>query len=524
MRSVQIRQTILLIVLTLVYLTFELGFNARLLDVVGGGSTDDVHNIENYGRTLSGIAAALVVFQLMLRRRARNEGQPGWKKIAFWCGFTVVAVFIGIKVLVDGLVFTRDAEFGRMAMNTTLLQRALLDGRVTLTGLSDDPAVFSKPEGKAFLALFPFMAVSVNNLEERIRSEKEMLVRQSVAKQIGAQNYLKSYQEAIAQTHKKWLQYARIPTSSDQGLRQEQDKAWNEYRNSLARHRWTPQSVPENQRGKVVSNVRRKVPVPPNWDPSDEATFRDAVEQKYRSKMASTARSVTVQGDVIPPGLSFAAFVARPGLQRELRNVLKLPASATVAASYASQADFLRLFDQAVALEAGKRLERFSAAARELAPGGRYHRDAEDATRAAIVPPVALFFSLLGAIGHFSKLLYLIATLVLLLGSTSEVLSRRRASIATGVLLCALGSVWVSLSMTDNSITRSELFGRMIGWMKYGAGAGAGAGQSQAGVGSLLLSNVIHVVAVGQGYGYPLNEAIRVDVLQGLKYGYEPTK
>lgn len=521
MRSVQIKQTILLIVLTLVYLTFELGFNARLLDVVGGGSTEDVHNIENFGRTLSGIAAALVVFQLMLRRRTRNGGStPSWKKIAFWCVFTIVAVFMGIKVFVDGLVATRDAEFGRMAMNTTLLQRALLDGRVTLTGLSDDPAVFSKPEGKAFLALFPFMAVSVNNLEARIKSEKEMLVRQAVAKQIGAQNYLKSYQDAIAQTHKKWLQYARIPTASDQGLRQEQDKAWNEYRRSLSRHGWTPQSVPANRRSAVVNKVRRQAPVPPNWDPSDESTFRDAVEQKYRSKMASTARSVTVSGDVIPPGLSFAAFVARPGLQRELRNGLKLPPSAVVAQSYASQAEFLRLFDQAVALEASKRLERFSANARDLAPGGRFYADAEDATRAAIVPPVALFFSLLGAIGHFSKLLYLIATLVLLLGTRSEVLSRRSAWIATGVLVCAVSTLWLGLSFTDNSITRSDLFGRMLGWMKNGPDAT----RQEAGIGSLALSNVIHVVAVGQGYGYPLNEHIRLNVLQGLTYGYEPTK
>jgi len=29
-------------------------------------------------------------------------------------------------------------------------------------------------------------------------------------------------------------------------------------------------------------------------------------------------------------------------------------------------------------------------------------------------------------------------------------------------------------------------------------------------------------VAVGQGYSYPVNEAIRINVLQGIEYGYHP--
>lgn len=75
LRSLQIRQTLILIVLTIIYLCFELGFNARLLDVVGGNvKPEDVEGVEFYGRSLSGIAAALVVLQLMWRRRLKNNG------------------------------------------------------------------------------------------------------------------------------------------------------------------------------------------------------------------------------------------------------------------------------------------------------------------------------------------------------------------------------------------------------------------------------------------------------------------
>ncbi|MFL9923695.1 hypothetical protein PQR62_05455 [Herbaspirillum lusitanum] len=517
-----IKQILLLIAITFVYLTFELGFNARLLDVVGSGNVDDVHNIEIFGRTLSGIAVALFVFGRMMDRRIRSDygNVPSLRRIALFCVITIAAVFFFIKALVDGLVVSRDTEFRRMAMNTTLLQSALIDGRVTLTGLSDDEKIFARPEGKAFLALFPLMAVSVNNLEERIKNEKEILMRQAVAKQIGAAQYYKNYTEAIRETHKKWLQYARIPTSSDQGLRQEQDKAWSEYQRSLSRHRWTPDSVPANRRATVVNNVRRKVPVPPNWDPADEATFREAVEQKYRRAMASSARSVTVSGDVIPPGLPFPAFVARPGVQRELRNTLKLPPSATVATSYATSAEFMQLFDQAVALEARKRLERFTADERALSPGGIYYADAEKATRAAIVPPIALFFSLLGAITHFTKLLYLITKLVMLLVRSEAKLPWRVEWSAKGALAVVFLAVMLSLNVTENSITRSDLFGRMMGWMQHGPAQAQEGGS----IGKWALTRAVHIVAVGQGYGYPLNESIRMNVLQGLNYGYHPVR
>lgn len=59
MRQAQIRQILFLIVLTVIYLSFELGFNARLLDVVGSRATPhDIEELEFFGRTLSGIAAA----------------------------------------------------------------------------------------------------------------------------------------------------------------------------------------------------------------------------------------------------------------------------------------------------------------------------------------------------------------------------------------------------------------------------------------------------------------------------------
>lgn len=520
-RSVLLRQGLVLICLTLLYLTFELGFNARLLDVVGGDtSIDDVHRIEFYGRTLSGIAAALVVLQLMLTHRAKKgTGKPSYKFIATCFGVTVLVVYFTIKTLVDGIVFTRDAEFRRIAVNSVLLQRSLVQGRLKLDGLVEDDALFARPEGKAFLALFPFLAVSVDRLDEKTRTVKEALIRTAVRRSEPPGAYYKNYQDAMKTLGEKWRQYARIPTASDEGLRNQQDRAWNDYRNQLARRGWQPSTVPARARGAVVKHVRRSVPVPADWNPADEATFRAAVEQRYRQQMSASARSVKVGNDHIPPGLSYEAFVARPGVQQELRQTLKLPPQIRIATSYGSPAEFAPVYDAFVDGKVRQELVKYEASASDFANGGKYAQAGIDATRAAVVPAIALFFSLLGAIGHFSKLLYLLAkTLLLLRAPADGRLTRGAALIATGVLLATLCGVWVSLSYTDNAVTRSPLFTQMLQWAR-GANGADGASAS---TGRSMLTNIAHVVAVGQGYGYPINESIRTRVLQGLSYGYHP--
>ena len=532
LRSLQIRQTLILIVLTIVYLCFELGFNARLLDVVGGAvKPHDVEDVEFYGRSLSGIAAALVVLQLMWRRRLKNGGKdgsgPSWKKILLWCTFTAVLVFMVLKTFVTVLVNTRDAEFRRMAFSTTLMQRSLVGGSLQLKGLVDDPTLFSKPEGKAFLALFPMLAVSVGHLDERMGPAKEQLVRANVRRLAGgAGGYYKNYEDAIKEVNAKWKLYSGIIPNDDPGLQAKQQSSWDDYRQSLSRHGWQPTSVPARRRAAVVSNVRKKVPVPSNWHPADQLTFRMAVKQRYASEAAS--KGVTVKGDRIPPGLSFPAFVARPGIQAELRDGLKLPAGASVQAAYSSPAEFGILFEKFLDRQTAEKLVEYLASRQDFDGGGKYFEEGKEASRAAIVPPVALFFSLLGAIGHFSKLLYLVATVGLLVlaarrgeqaGEDGQ-LSRRSAWIATGVLAGAFLGTWGIFTLSDNNVTRSELFRQMLDWNRQ-----ADADSTRWKIaGKGLLANFTHVVAVGQGYSYPVNEAIRINILQGMEYGYHPEK
>jgi hypothetical protein len=102
------RKTLLIALFTTLYLCFELAFNARLLDVVGGVvDPTQLRNIERFGRGLSGIAVALVVLQLLLGRRERKgkgNGKPAGSVNVGCCTGAAVLVFVLIEAGVDQFV------------------------------------------------------------------------------------------------------------------------------------------------------------------------------------------------------------------------------------------------------------------------------------------------------------------------------------------------------------------------------------------------------------------------------------
>jgi hypothetical protein len=507
-------QTVFVALLTTLYLCFELAFNARLLDVVGGAaSSAQIHHIELFGRSLSGVAVALVVLQLLLARRHRNgTGSPRSLAMVFWCMVAGGLVFGSLQMLVDQLVQRSDPAFRRASLNIVLVQSALVKGGVELDGLDDDPGLFAQPAGKAFLALFPLMAVSVERLDEKIRDAKLELISRQVQQELGgAAGYYGRYVEAVKKTQDQWQSYQRAPTAKDMEAEvvRRQDKAWADYLQDLGQRGWTPSTVPGMARSAVLRKVRAKVPVPEQWALNDEAGFRDAVATQVRRRMGGSGGdgSIVVKGRRIPPGLGWTAFFAHASVQAELREVLKLPAGVTLQPAYSNGADFDRaVFAPLVRDTARRELVRYDAHADTFADGAVNAQLGLDSARAVIVPPIALFFSLLGAVGHLAKLSYLLLRLTVAAVPALRARLRRLWLLP----LAVMGLVWSGLSWADNPVTRSRLHAYINQQVLQGGGPGA-----------VPLVNALHVVAVGQGYAYPLNEWVRTRVLAGVTYGYQ---
>lgn len=177
-----------LAVLTAIYLVCELAFNARLLDVVGSAaSPDEITAIEKYGRTLSGVAVALVVLQVMMAIRARlGRGSPSNVAILIACALAGGLTYEGLHRLVDTVVKDSSPELRRTSLTLVLLQQALLDGRAEIAGLDEGRELLATAAGKAFLALLPAMALTVENLDQKLHAGKLQLLRVRISANVTA--------------------------------------------------------------------------------------------------------------------------------------------------------------------------------------------------------------------------------------------------------------------------------------------------------------------------------------------------
>lgn len=588
------RQTVFMLLLTAAYLVFELAFNARLLDVVGGGANpDQIHNIEYFGRSLSGIALALVMLQVLLtlknsgttrkskQDKVATESPAGGKLCSVlhpigvvlgcvFAGFTVFGlpffaastklaidmsaaaaalsgmailgfayrlwsrpnggamtnigislvclffagcVFFSLERLTDYLTDSSAASFRHASQNIVLVQKALVDGKVRIDGLSEDPEIFAKPEGKAFLALFPLMAVSVERLDEKIRSAKLDLIREQISDKLGGPQgvYIK-YREGVKSAAEQWKRYDAAGNGGGGGMDIEtrQRQAWDDYTRSLSKQGWTPYTVPEKYRGKVLRKVQAKVPVPNDWDLADESVFNEAVAKKVEAKSGSRGNGLNYKGKQIPFGLSWPEFFAHPAVQSEMRSRMGLPSQAVLLPGYPNGGEFERkVFEPMVDKQARKQLEMFDAPIDDFADDGKFEEEGRSMARAAIVPPLALFFSLLGALGHLGKFSYLFMKTAFW-----RILPKHKnlgCALLVGVVL-VIPAAGLVLRNMDNAVTQSRLYQYLQGQV--------GAGDS---LGGKVIVTGAHIVAVGQGKFYPFDEWLRVNVLSGFSFGYRQT-
>ena len=213
---------------------------------------------------------------------------------------------------------------------------------------------------------------------------------------------------------------------------------------------------------------------------------------------------------VLDRGLDFQAFFAHPAVQTEMRKSLSLPSTVILRSEYGSDDQKFRkeVYQPFLREAAAQELKAIDSPARTFADGEINSLRGHDAARAVIAPPLALLFSLLGAIGHISKLFYLFTKGVIRVTPRLQSIGQFAWVVPMSVLL----ALWGGLSLADNSVTTSRVYAFME---KQAQNAGGGQAISP------ILNNVMHIVAVGQGYGYPVNEYIRTNILQGIKFGWE---
>lgn len=523
--------------ITLTYLICELAFNSRLLDLVGSISTaEEVHNMERYGRTLTAIAAALLVLQFALVGIARLKkksislsAKASVGTVLCLCLLTGAVTWHAVEWFIERQVSNSTGEFRQMSLLAQLYQQSLIDGHQTLQGIPLDSQggqvqTWTSPSGKAFLAMLPILLSSVDRYHALLKSGAEQNLRDSIsAREGGVLGFYKNWLQAREAVHKQYVAYYNDEMDLSQATQREQERSWQRYERSLRAKGLRSWNVPRRYYASVRNNVRSQgVPVANNWSPSDRAGFDAAVAKTVRQRYLAQ-RTVVFNGVTIPKRLDWGVFFRQEVVQKSLREKLLLPTGTLVREEYPLN-DGLKLFalelQTAHLNEAVKRqLPKLQASLRSYSIGGENEKQGEDAARAVIVPPVALLFSLAGALTHLAKLLYLVlvpltATMLRRKSSRPVRLINRHPLVFPVALISAL---LVMFSCMNNSITLSPAYQNLKDALR---GAEITITDEPLFLRGESLLRIVHAVSIGQSYSYPMNQYLRETVLGGFDFGY----
>lgn len=478
---------------TLLYLVVELSFNARLLDVVGGGATaKEIDAIEVWGRMISGFALALLGWPACIKR-AKRIGNPLLKlaPLVAWTGFAMAGMYVAQEALIRTLVDRASSQELVEAQHLMLLRAGLEAGVVELPGLDIDRDRLKAADGKAFLAMFPMLGTGLGEIvsEQFTATQRAEVSRKLAVHAMGNPNdHLTRYGDLVRELESGYRTYGK----SLAGIDAQGEKAWRDYVRKLRAQRMSPTSVPRRH----YSSVRRRVRdmgvwVSDDWRPSDKAGFLKAATRDGRSQAHSTFvselsfKSSEFQGVTLPDTLD--AFLTGEETQGRLLAALGYQCLRTFDPAMKTADEFkTRVYDAEVECQTARQ----SGTEGELEPG-------QDAMRGLLVPMIALALSLIGALTHIGKTALLTTRLVKGRDARNAKLLYRW--VFAGPVLAMLLFAWVPLS----EISETPLYRGLERRVAY------------------PLAMVVRGTVHGQHLGYPVFEATRVHVLRGFSFGYE---
>ncbi|MCG2583908.1 hypothetical protein [Massilia sp. TS11] len=521
---------VLMTVVTALYLLVECGFNSRLLDVVGGmPDKHAVESIEVFGRSLSGFAVALMFWPALLKRALRVRAS--WLSAVLV--IAVVSSGVGAMVyqaelkLVNWVVDRSTPAQRYIATNLVTVQNALVSRGATLDGLPLTLESMAEPDGKTFLAIFPMLAYSTRDLDQKIGKQKPLILRNAIDRMYGGvtQNYnrfIAVREELIKRYNGDYLKACGDFNRAIARTPQEQERAWSDYERKLQKNRMSADRVPPPYWARVRRDVvAAGVPVPANWDPADRAGFYNAIAHKIRSeserRFADGMRKQFPNQASLPPNLDKDAFFGHPTIQAAWQAKLgyegtgvRLPVD--LPEPNAAPAFFQRqVYDKVLGFHVQEKLKKYDAPVATFADGRPQGALGREQMRALAVPPIALMFSIIGALVHIIKLILFALQLAFERGFAYGAVK----AIAVPTLAFAL--LLTFYFVPASPITRQPLFAYFEA--RGSTMGGDGDNPTIPGRAAMVLArSVIHA----QVFAYPVFEAIRKQVLQGYEFGYHP--
>ena len=411
---------------SLAYLIVELAFSAQLLELAGSSiDADRLNSIEYVGRTLSGIAVSLFLISYVVKRYRPGVGR--YLRVLIVTMVTIACVWGIQEMVIDGVVDGMASGEGKLEASLVLTTTTdlLRNGHITIPSLDLTDEVLASPDGLSFMAMFPALALShptiVADLKPLLPNalKRSLILSCDVAlpclgtpEQFLNERWpeMRDSLDALYNEYDKARQPLTDPPP--QMLRRHAGEAWIDYNISLGSRGFKYDTAPKDM---VRQSLRRKgLRVPDNWQLDDYEGFERAVRGKImrdaRPAFHSFSRKLLGHPD-LPPDLDRAGFFKRADVQKlvwQRRGVLEdetdsltlpvLDAAATDDGVMSRiYADLLEFQSQYMA----NNLSRETASK----PYGEWYKSSKQAAESVVVPPIALGFSILGALAHIAKIM-----------------------------------------------------------------------------------------------------------------------
>lgn len=507
----------IMLLATVFYLLFEFSFNSRLLDAVGGLTADSsIEGIEWWGRCLSGFAVALMMWPFMLNSEKIRGGAKA-ATIAVVSLMIVVVIFFAEKHFVEYLVDTSTPKERYAAVNLMFLQHSLVANDAEIKDLSLSHEQLVAPDGKAFLATFPFMLSSINDIDKIIRDSKIALLRKLVDQKYGGldanfNRYAESLQKLQDMYNHDYLGAQRAYDNSIADIPRRQDKAWSDYERKLRAKGATPRSVPRWKYNEVRDEVRKSgVPVPYWWEPSDIGTFYRSVADKVKSETESSYRTGITQkaGFYLPLRLNPEQFINHREVQQKWRDMLKYPQSINLRPGLLTPAVFNdAVYKEVIEINLRQQLAVLDSPPENYRDGGKYEKEGRDNMTVILAPLIALLFSVAGAVAHVFKL----AFFIIQAGFKRKWANPIYKTVA--ILSLVMTMFWLFSNTLESSITKQDIYKNYL----YDKVVSRYEGKPT--FNGYGMATAIRGAIQVQPYVYPVFEIIRKKVFMGAEFGY----
>lgn len=499
--------------LTLAYLVVEFAFNGRLLDVTGGmASPDEIEVIEQIGRALSGIALALVFWKAIVwRAERRGLGLAVFLGLLLVSGLlSMAAMYVVQKGLIDYLVDRSTGMERRTAIRIRLMTNSIIEHDAAIEGIELTPAVMASPEGKSFLSLLPIMTFLHGDTDGSVTGMLRQLARLRIEAAIGTAessytNVFVPSAEAIVDSYNAYADGVNRYRQALLAIPARQATAWADYETGLRQHGWTPTRIPAAFHDPVRNEIsaRANLDLPADWSPSDRAAFDAAVADRIVGEADDAYEQAMIEaiGVVLPKNLDLDSFEAEPAIQEKWRQAIGLAEPVRLGHRMGLAAYAADVYEPAISRRLDAEMRALTEADDKFADHAPYGQAGRDAVAALYVPPLALFFSFLGALIHMIKASRMSA-LILLPG-----MQPRRLTLAVSLVFAGVAAGFL---LIPNAVSTSQAFTTLERQMTTHSPAGR------------VAAPAVRLIVQIEPYFYPVNDFMRRVPLLGASFGYHP--